>query len=140
MIAAVFDTNVLASGFTTQGGTPDRLLRLWLQGRFDLVVSTDIITELERTFQRPYFRRRIPATRRQRILALLHRRAQLTSLTVQVQGVATQPQDDQILAAAISAQADYLVTGDGKLQRVGTYRGVTIVSPRQFLGILAAQP
>jgi hypothetical protein len=79
VIAAVFDTNALASGFTTQGGTPDRLLRLWLQGRFDLVVSTDIITELERTFQRPYFRRRIPATRRQRILALLQRRAQLTS-------------------------------------------------------------
>jgi predicted nucleic acid-binding protein len=47
--------------------------------------------------------------------------------------VATHPEDDLVLATAISAKAEYLVSGDTKLQRLGTYEGVKIVSPREFL-------
>jgi hypothetical protein len=43
-----------------------------------------------------------------------------------------------VLAAAVSADADYLVTGDRQLQRLGTYEGVRIVSPRDFLALLDA--
>jgi predicted nucleic acid-binding protein len=53
--------------------------------------------------------------------------------------VATHPEDDLILATAVSARADYLVTGDQQLQGLGTYQDVTVASPRQFLEILAAQ-
>jgi predicted nucleic acid-binding protein len=59
-------------------------------------------------------------------------------ITVEVRGVATHPEDDLILATAISARADYLVTGDRQLQALGSYQGVQIVSPRQFLTILQA--
>ncbi len=44
--------------------------------------------------------------------------------------------DDLILATAMSSQADYLVTGDKQLQDLGTYQGVTILSPRAFLDLL----
>jgi hypothetical protein len=37
---------------------------------------------------------------------------------------------------AASAKADYLVTSDTKLQHVGTYQDVAILSPRRFLEIL----
>ena len=50
--------------------------------------------------------------------------------------MATHPQDDLVLAAAVSAGADYLVTGDRKLLSLGRYLGVTIVSPRTFLTLL----
>jgi hypothetical protein len=40
-----------------------------------------------------------------------------------------------VLAAAVWA-ADYLVTGDRQLLRIGSYRGVAIVSPRDFLTLL----
>ena len=42
-------------------------------------------------------------------------------ITAHVQGVATHAEDDLVLATAESAQADYLITGDKKLQRLGTY-------------------
>jgi predicted nucleic acid-binding protein len=45
--------------------------------------------------------------------------------------------DDLILATALSAQADYLVTGDSQLQGLGAYRGVAIISPREFLSRLS---
>jgi uncharacterized protein len=50
--------------------------------------------------------------------------------------VATHPEDDLVLAAAVSAEAGYLVTGDRQLQQLGRFRGVDIVSPRAFLAIL----
>ncbi len=136
MITAVFDTNVLASGLTIRGGVPDRLLRAWLSDQFELVVSEHILTELERTFHKPYFRARLTSRQIARNLALLRRRASIVTVTAVVQGVATQPEDDWVLAAAVSFQADYLVTGDKKLQQLGAYQGVAIMSPRAFLAIL----
>ena len=56
--------------------------------------------------------------------------------TVTVAGVATHPEDDRVLAAAASARADYLVTGDRQLRRLGGYEGVRILSPREFLDLL----
>jgi uncharacterized protein len=138
VISAVFDTNGLASGFTTRGGVLDQSLRRWLAGEFELVVSEHILTELERTFRKPYFFTRLGQQQIADNLALLRRRARLAPITVSVQGVATHPEDDRILATAVSAQADYLVTGDRQLQALKTYRGVRIVSPRTFNGILEA--
>jgi putative PIN family toxin of toxin-antitoxin system len=41
--------------------------------------------------------------------------------------------DDWVLATAIAGQAEAIVTGDGDLLALGDYRGVTILSPRQFI-------
>jgi predicted nucleic acid-binding protein len=41
-----------------------------------------------------------------------------------------------VLAAAVSADADDLVTGDKRFLAVGSYAGVTILSPRAFLDLL----
>lgn len=67
---------------------------------------------------------------------MLTEEATQTPITASVSGVATHPEDDLILAAAISGCADYLVTGDARLQALGTFQGVQIMSPRVFLGIL----
>jgi predicted nucleic acid-binding protein len=42
-----------------------------------------------------------------------------------------------ILVPAVSARADYLVTGDRQLLALHAFQGVQIVSPREFLSILA---
>ena len=54
-------------------------------------------------------------------------------VTARVSGIATHPEDDVILATAESAQAHYLVTGERKLQRLGAYKEVKILSPSAFL-------
>jgi predicted nucleic acid-binding protein len=60
-------------------------------------------------------------------------------ITEEVHNVATHPEDDLILATAISAKADYLVTGDTKLERLGTYESVTILSPQRFVETLTQE-
>lgn len=47
------------------------------------------------------------------------------------------PEDDVVVATAVAARADYLVTGDRRhLLPLGSYQGIRVVTPRQFLDLL----
>ena len=142
MISAVLDTNVLASGFvrTNPQSPPVQLIDAWRARLFTLVVSEHILAELASTFEEPYFLTRLTPTQRSADISLLREEATLTPITVPVHGIATHPEDDLILATALSEQADYLVTGDTKLQDLGTYHGVRILSPSAFLNLLLSTP
>ncbi len=104
------------------------------------MLSGHVLTELAHTFAAPYFGLRLTADEIADIFALLQDQAITVTLTTNVSGVATHSEDDLILATALSAQADYLVTGDEKLRKLATFRGVVIVSPREFLQVLKADP
>lgn len=138
MIKAVLDTNVLASGFVAPAGStvPAILLDAWRLHEYLLVVSEPILQEFARTFEKPYFRARLFPAHIAANVVLLRTEGLLTPLTVAVQGIATHAEDDLVLATALSAHADYLVTGDHSLQGLGAYEGVTILSPADFLRVL----
>ncbi|HEY8693173.1 MAG TPA: hypothetical protein VIR57_10575, partial [Chloroflexota bacterium] len=91
---------------------------------------------LARTLSRPYSRRRLSTEQVGAVLALLRSYASVTSITADVRGVATHPEDDRILATAVSGKADYLVTGDAQIQKLTSYEGVEIVSPASFIRVL----
>lgn len=139
MIPAVLDANVLASGFVraNSAAPPVQLIDAWSRGAFTLIVSELLLDETERTLEKPYFAQRLTRAQRAKVITLLRREAVVTPLTIDITGVATHPEDDLVLAAAISAGAAYLVTGDRQLQALGSYSDVRIVSPRQFLQILS---
>jgi len=46
--------------------------------------------------------------------------------------------DDQVIAAAVAAQADLIVSGDRDLLTLGTHQGISIVSAADAIGIIAA--
>ena len=53
-----------------------------------------------------------------------------------VTGVVRDPNDDMIVACALAAGADYIVTRDKDLLSLGEHEGIRIVTPRQFLDLL----
>jgi uncharacterized protein len=139
VIVAVLDTNVLASGvagIAREESTPGEVLRRWRAKAFTLVASEPILTELERTLTNPYFRTRLSPIDIEVALAELRTRARIQPVTVYVAGIAAHPEDDLVLATALSGGAIYLVTGDKPLVERGAYRGTRIVSPRSFLEVL----
>jgi uncharacterized protein len=103
------------------------------------VVSEHLLLELTRTLPNKYFRAFLSDGQIEAALALVKRRAQTVSLTRTIQGVATHPEDDLILSTALSAEADFLVTGDKKLQRLRSYKALRIVSPAQLAAFLRAE-
>lgn len=43
------------------------------------------------------------------------------------------PDDSSVLACAIAAGADVIVTGDADLRTLGSYRGIIILSPSEYV-------
>ena len=74
---------------------------------------------------------------RELFLTLLTKVAEQVAIRRRVTGAATHPEDDRILATALSAHVDYLVTGDQRLRdRVPSFQGIPLVSPAAFLDVL----
>ena len=144
MISAVLDANIIASGilgFRNPDSLPGVLLRLWRKGIFTLVTSKHIRDEVKNTLHKPYFTTHLSPQEISRIQALLQYQAKQVLIIENVADTATHPEDDLVIAAAVSNKADYLVTGDGPLLRKvnNPYKGVTLVSPNDFLEILKQQ-
>jgi putative PIN family toxin of toxin-antitoxin system len=136
VIRAVFDGNVLVSGFVANTGAPSELIEQWLRHRFVLVLSEHVLAGLSRVWERPYWRTRIQADEAHLAIQLLRNRATVVVPTVTVQGIGEDEEDDLVLATAAAGRAGYLVTGDQHLQGIADYEGIIILSPRQFLAVL----
>jgi uncharacterized protein len=138
MTGATGDTNLVASGFvgSDPASAPVRFLDAWRAREFTLILSEYLLTELAHTFAKPYFRRYLTAGDAEANIALLRQRAVITPLTVPVEGIATQPKDDLVLATALSGGAQFLVTGDHGLLTLKTYRDLIIVGVHEFLAML----
>jgi uncharacterized protein len=135
MIRATLDTDVLAAGIVTSPHTVNgQVIQAWRENKYSLVLSEVILTEISRTLSESYFSARLTAAQIEGTLNLFHSEATIVPLLVPVAGVATHPEDDLILATALSGRVDYLVTRDEKLRKkVQEYNGVVIVSPPVFL-------
>jgi putative PIN family toxin of toxin-antitoxin system len=71
------------------------------------------------------------------ILAALLSQAEVTPGRFRLPGVTRDPKDDAIVACAVEGKADYIVSGDQDLLVLGEYETVRVVTPRQFIDILA---
>lgn len=132
----MFDANVLVSGFAATSGAVAELFERWQSGQFQLVVSEPILAEVARAWTKPYWQARFSPDQFESAMALVRFEADVTDIAVEVIGVATHVEDDLVLAAALSGQVDYLVTGDKGLLAVGTYQVLIILSPTVMLRTL----
>ncbi len=55
------------------------------------------------------------------------------------QPVCRDPDDDKVLALAIAAQADLIVSGDNDLLVLQPFKGIPILSPAQAAALLGAK-
>ena len=141
MIRAVLDANIIASGivgFRKSESVPGAILRLWQKGKFSLLISKHIRDEVKNLLQKPYFKQHLTPQAISRIQTLLQFQAEQIVITEEVRNITTSAEDDLSLATAVSAKANYFVTGDGPLLRkVGnSYQKVKLVSPNNFIKIL----
>jgi putative PIN family toxin of toxin-antitoxin system len=132
------DANLLASGALRMrpDAAPVRLLDAWYRNLYALVLSEYLLVEVERTLTKPDFVRRLSQGAREEFLLQLRTRGEIVPITADVRGVATHPEDDLILATALSGGAQLLVTGDHRLLDLKEYQGVVIVGAQQFLALL----
>jgi uncharacterized protein len=136
MTRAVLDSSVLVSAFLTPEGLPGALLPQARRGTFSLHLALEIVAETRQVLLRePKLKERYRYTSEdvEEFVNGLAASAQLEADLPLVTAVRSDPKDNIIVACALKANADYLVTGDRHLLSLGAYESIRIVTPRRFL-------
>jgi len=137
-VRAVIDTNVLLS-VLFWGGPPHVLLEHVRGGAVVMISSPGLLAEFADVLGRPKFQAILAGsgTKPELLLAELRRIAEIIDAPPLPEPVCRDPDDDAVLALAVAAQADLVVSGDADLLDLGAYSGIRIVAPAQSLSIIA---
>lgn len=133
----VADTNVIVSGLLWYG-SPRVLLDKARAGELELCTSFALLAELEDVLRRPKLARALVSAGVEpkdlilgyAALATVVQPGAFTPL------IADDPDDDAVLACAVAARTDAIVTGDGHLLDLTEYQGIAILTAAELLSRL----
>ena len=130
------DVNVVVSSAIAPLGMPRAIIEAWQAESIGLVTADGIIAEVDEKLHSTRIRTKYHLTEALigTAIDLLRMQAEVVRVPARaVVPVTGDPEDDYVLAAAVQGRVDYLVTGDKGLLALGSYQGIPIVSPREFL-------
>ena len=141
MMRAVLDTNALLSGLLSPLGTPAQIIHRWQQGDFLLLTSPALLAELRRVLHYPRIAERLGWSDEEhaQFVRSFETLALVTPGKLRLPGVTRDSQDDPVVACAVKGEAGFIVSGDRDLLVLGVYRGVRMVTPREFLSLPETQ-
>lgn len=133
----VLDTNTVVSGLLWDK-TPSLLIDAALQGRIELFTSQTLLLELEDVLPRRKLARRVAASGLT-IAQLTARFALLAKIIAPavISPISADADDDHVLACALAAHADLVVSGDADLLNLKFYQGIPIVDTAEALERIA---
>jgi putative PIN family toxin of toxin-antitoxin system len=135
MIRAFVDADVLFSASYSSAGASREIIRLALRGHVQLIISDDVLDEAERNLASKY-----PETVEvfeQTIDSVPFEKVSASPEQVQKAAKYTRSKDAHVVAAAIEAKADFLVSLDKRhlvgVPEVSKRSGIEIVFPADLL-------
>jgi putative PIN family toxin of toxin-antitoxin system len=129
-VKIVLDTNVYVSA-TLSKGNPYHVLNSAESGETDLYISPFILDEIEDVLNRE----KIPFEDEdvERFVDKVLTIATVVTPDDTPEVIEEDPSDNHILACALEAEAEYIVSGDGHLLELEEYEGVEIMDPTEFI-------
>lgn len=143
MIRALLDTNLFISYLLSarrQSSAIGVILDAAIQGRFRLLFTPGLAAEIRTTVAgRADLAAKITPESLDRIITVLDTIAEpIPAIEGEIPRLGRDPKDDYLVAHAVLARADYLVSWDFDLRDIRPLGGVTFVSPPEFLTVLRA--
>jgi putative PIN family toxin of toxin-antitoxin system len=135
MFKIVLDTNILVSALINPHGSPAQIIDYVFENRIRLFISPSIVAELGRVLSYPKLIKR-HGLGKEKLKEFI---SDLLSIMLLIQGEETikvitkDPSDNKYLSCALNAKADFIISGDVHLLKLGEYRGIQIVTAAQFL-------
>ena len=126
----VLDTNVIISALLF-GGNPRRVLEMVLSQAVRMAVSRPILDEVEGVLRGRKFR--YPHEIALNIIRELESISEIVVPVRRMDVIRADPYDNMILECAVTASADYIVSGDAHLLELKEFEQIRIVTPAHFL-------
>jgi hypothetical protein len=136
-VRIIADTNIALSGLLWPG-PPRRLIDLARERALTLCTSAVLLAELAEVIGRSKFALRIQAANLS-AAALVQdyaRLAEVVEPAALLEPVSRDPDDDAVLATALGARAQLIVSGDRDLLVLGTFRTIRILTAADALAEL----
>lgn len=134
----VLDANVYVSALISMQGPPNQILLLWLQGDYDLLISTSILGELSRVLRYPKVMSHHGLSEQavDRFVRRLETHAVVVFPEHNTGTITADPTDNMYLDCAIAGLADVIVSGDRHLLALREHAGISILRPAEFIRLL----
>jgi len=134
----VLDSVVLVSAFITESGLSSELLDKSAETA-ELYITEEILQETRRVLlERDHLRRRFlyNNTNVEDFIEALRAKCLVITSLPDIQIIERDPKDDKIIACAVAAHADYIISRDLHLLDLKEYEGIKIISPESFIHYL----
>ena len=128
---AVLDPNVMISAALSGTGAPARVMDAWSRGAFELIVSEQLLAELERALAYPKLLKHIPVESAAALMELLRNEAEFRTDPPGPPPIGSEDPGDDYLIALSAAEGAALVSGDQHLLALASQ--LPVLTPRQFL-------
>jgi len=131
----VLDTNQHISAIIQPNGNPAKILQFWRVGMIELAISPSMLEEFEVVVHRPRIQQKYNLSDEDitEYLEVIREFAIVVPGEIFVDAVPDDPDDNSIIACAIEAEADVIISGDRHLLILGSYQGIPIVNAADFL-------
>ena len=135
----VLDTNVVASALLW-GGTPERLIEAAGEGALELFTSEALLAELAGILGRAKFAARLK--QKSVSAAEIVARYREIAETIEAEPIEVaqlrDPDDSAVLACALAARAEALISSDDDLRALGTYQNIPVLTAAECLKRIGA--
>lgn len=111
-------------------------------GAFTYCLSDEILAETQRVLvETPRLRQRYTYNDEdvQAFILSLRAAVHLVTNVPPLAGIVRDPNDDMVVACAVAAAADYVVSRDEDLLSLGAYEGIAMITPEAFMALLRGQ-
>lgn len=129
----VLDTNVFISGIFWKGNFCSQIIDAWRKGGFTLVSSISIVEELTEILKD--FKIQMPNERIEAWKSMIMQNSIIVETRNKI-NIIEHFSDNKFLETAVEGNAEYIISQDKHLLDLKVYKGIKIVPPEDFLGIL----
>jgi putative PIN family toxin of toxin-antitoxin system len=139
-LKVVLDANVWISALLW-GGKPAEIAKAAEKGQFVIFLSEEIAGEISQVLAYPRIAKVYQAAglRREDLVEAVLKIGKFVQVTRKAHVVVEHPADDKFIECALAANAEYIVSGDKHLLKVGSYKKPQILSVNEFLQVIEAK-
>ncbi len=120
------------------GGSPAKIIKAAEAKKISILISEEILGEINQTLVYPRLKQiyEEAGVNRVELMEIVMRKGKLIEVLTKVDCAPEDPSDNKFIECASAGEADYVVSGDKHLLKIGNYKKIKILPVNEFLKTL----